>query len=344
MQQQYHLRQSWLWLMLLPLLIIMSSCSGTDTDDAGNPPAASTMPISFTALSKWDEAKAQSSDAPHTRLSEDATTKALSFDKDDAIGVFAYLNDSQTPNFMNNQKVIYNGSSWGYSPVKYWPNNDTDQLSFYAYYPQDSNQNYIVINQGSRTPSFTYSNKNLDFDLMASDRIDRTSQSKETVTFALKHLMAKIVFTFTYTSDEEEKEYEPVVHMVEFGKVPYNGVFSYESGTNKSPDWSSIDMDNTITVKRFTKDSNGIVITNGKKTIPDLDTYLFPQSKISGEFKVSINNKLYTYTLPEDKSVTVEKGKVYNLCFNIKRIETGNYFIASYSLWEQGEDIIGDLK
>lgn len=66
-------------------------------------------------------------------------------------GVFAYYTDnadyttgSYYANFMYNQKVTYNSSSWEYSPVKYWPNEHgtsassstrVDKLTFMAYAP-----------------------------------------------------------------------------------------------------------------------------------------------------------------------------------------------------------------
>lgn len=64
-------------------------------------------------------------------------------------GVMAYYTDdhpyqpSALPNFMYNQKVLYNETKWEYSPVKYWPNETgpaaaseaTDYLSFFAYAP-----------------------------------------------------------------------------------------------------------------------------------------------------------------------------------------------------------------
>ena len=79
-------------------------------------------------------------------------------------GVFAYktsgdyptTNTTLAPNFMYNQKVLYNAGAWGYSPIKYWPNQlagtpstgaDTDsqtdpahayavdKVSFFAYAP-----------------------------------------------------------------------------------------------------------------------------------------------------------------------------------------------------------------
>ncbi len=66
----------------------------------------------------------------------------------EAIGVFAcYTGDVKynlstvTPNYMYNQQVTYDGSTWTYTPVKYWPNtvdgdgSHKDYISFFAYYP-----------------------------------------------------------------------------------------------------------------------------------------------------------------------------------------------------------------
>ena len=64
-------------------------------------------------------------------------------------GVFAYYTDNNDydpqalPNFFYNQEVEWDGSSWTYDPVKYWPNeygttaisDDADKVSFFAYAP-----------------------------------------------------------------------------------------------------------------------------------------------------------------------------------------------------------------
>ena len=73
--------------------------------------------------------------------------------KTNGFGVFGYYTDmneydqTSTPNFMYNQEVKYNGGSWTYEPVKYWPNeygnkaqsDDVDKLSFFAYAPYVEN-------------------------------------------------------------------------------------------------------------------------------------------------------------------------------------------------------------
>lgn len=359
MQQQYHLRQSWLWLMFLPLLIIMSSCSGTDTDDAGNPPAASTMPISFTALSKWDEAKAQSSDAPHTRLSEDATTKALSFDKDDAIGVFAYLNDSQTPNFMNNQLAVCtstDGSSWSYTPVKYWPNNDADALSFYAYYPyRDGSDGDTIqaVPASNAVLKIKYSCPNANIDLMATQKVagQKYSSHQGRVPFTFEHLLARVKFSFTYVGEDE---YHPVIHVLKYTIPHYKGTVTCPSseGSNFSWDISSAQNEDTAYIVRYVTDVAGTVLHEKNQVIPEFTSYIlpgsFPYSPTAegniGSFVISLNNKLYTYT-PSSR-ITVEAGKSYTVNFKVTTDYggSGNFFITSYSIWKDGGTIEGTLE
>lgn len=61
-------------------------------------------------------------------------------------GIFAYYTGSNdwtaadTPNFMYNQEVKRTDASspWTYSPVKYWPNNPADKISFFAYAPYNA--------------------------------------------------------------------------------------------------------------------------------------------------------------------------------------------------------------
>jgi len=70
-------------------------------------------------------------------------------------GVFGYYTDQQDydlqiskPNFMYNQGVFYDNSTWAYDPVKYWPNEygsdaesqDIDKVTFFAYAP------YVEVN------------------------------------------------------------------------------------------------------------------------------------------------------------------------------------------------------
>lgn len=87
-----------------------------------------------------------------TKVLDDAQLKA------DGFGVFAYdqgtseilsyVKGNIRPNFMLNEKIEWNtnDSKWEYSPVKYWPNNVNNMLSFYAYAPFDANLKVITHN------------------------------------------------------------------------------------------------------------------------------------------------------------------------------------------------------
>ena len=58
---------------------------------------------------------------------------AFSF-KGPGFGVYGYVSASE-PDFMKNQHISWNGSAWTYSPLKYWPNQTSTKVSFYAYAP-----------------------------------------------------------------------------------------------------------------------------------------------------------------------------------------------------------------
>jgi hypothetical protein len=50
-------------------------------------------------------------------------------------GALRYENTTVSPDFMYNQEVKYSGGSWSYRPVKYWPNDSREYVSFFAYAP-----------------------------------------------------------------------------------------------------------------------------------------------------------------------------------------------------------------
>lgn len=113
------------------------------------------MPLLFAACSESDPANnpdihdagrtavAFATDVEQSSSTRAGETGALNLDglQKTGFGVFAfntgsdnYSSGSFTPDFMYNQSVGYNNSSWTYTPVKYWPA-DGSKLSFFAYAP-----------------------------------------------------------------------------------------------------------------------------------------------------------------------------------------------------------------
>lgn len=143
-----------------------------------------------------------------------ASGEKASLANNDKIGVFAcYTGDipynltSVSPDFMYNQEVTYNESNWTYSPVKYWPNNDSERISFFSYYPYISSEAALTATDGI----IGFSNANAKGDpwlvfklpegapatqtdlMYGTPRIDVQKQSvSDKVSFTLNHALACI--------------------------------------------------------------------------------------------------------------------------------------------------------
>lgn len=109
--------------MLLAVLLLLSACNAEDNVEEhlhGN------IPIGF------------SSNVTKMRASTEYTSGTDLKD----IGVFAYFMqgdfnaDTATPNFMYNQCITKQADgSWFYTPIKFWPADDMNKISFFAYAP-----------------------------------------------------------------------------------------------------------------------------------------------------------------------------------------------------------------
>ncbi len=147
------------------------------------------------------------------------TTKGSVFDQEaiqtSGFGLMAYYtgqnawNDSEVdgselafdPNFMYNQSVIYSNSAWSYSPIKYWPNQDDDKVTFFAYAPYETTANRVKASYTANTATgrpqieFTLQDKAADMiDFVAGQNMDMLRQ-QDKVTFNLKHQLTRATFT-----------------------------------------------------------------------------------------------------------------------------------------------------
>jgi len=145
--------------MYMVVCVLFSACSGDDVAENDAPVA-----VAFSA----------SVPAFSTRSIVNSTSDLQT----QGFGVFAYYTGSTpwataaataTPNFMYNQQV--SGSTWTYSPVKYWPNDNQpadDQtpaaqgsqehsyLSFFAYTPYNGTGLTLSGSSATGAPTITY--------------------------------------------------------------------------------------------------------------------------------------------------------------------------------------------
>ena len=175
---------------LLILAACNMACSPEDDRLPGNsgnpesPEASSPSPIGF------------STDASDTRGTGYGPTVLP-----EAIGVYAsqthgeFDGSSAMMNFMQNQKVEHDAekNTWSYKPVKFWPEEPTDKLSFFAYAPY--NTAGLQYNEKGGYPTLIYEwnsvkANQIDF-LVATPVLNRTSGD---IKFSLKHALAKVNF------------------------------------------------------------------------------------------------------------------------------------------------------
>lgn len=117
------------------------------------------------------------------------------------------------PGFMHNQMVEWDGKlnsnagGWTYDPVKYWPNNKSDQISFFAYAPFENKwstgeKTGVTVCDATTTgiPYIKFKIKEGDelpkmVDLVVASATDKTyDNSQGGVTFNFEHTLSRISF------------------------------------------------------------------------------------------------------------------------------------------------------
>lgn len=133
---------------------------------------------------------------------------ALTSDNLLSTGIWAYSTGSDDwtvanmPNFMYNQEVKRNNASspWTYSPVKYWPNNPTDKISFFAYAPYNAAGVTLSANTVAGFPYIDYTVAMAEADqtdLLAATPLMNQSYSSNpdtpgNIKFTMQHALTKI--------------------------------------------------------------------------------------------------------------------------------------------------------
>ena len=286
-------------------------------------------------------------------------------------GVFAYYTErgswsasaATSPDFMNNTKVTSSdkGTSWQYSPIKYWPQDQRDRVSFFAYAP------YIDGNDLNDTKiDFEVKTAVLDQIDLAWSNSSTINLTKETekVIFTFKHALARIGFTVTAKNDGEFPLRDGVKITIQQITVGY-GSGLYNKGTidlhnaADTPVWSdqSGEVEYSITAANFVyKVAGGFVLTkdntaSAQKLNGD-DSYIMviPQDfstkklNIYVKYKVELSsgNDIYNEYVNENVgtvNVNLEAGNTYiiNIITDLKKAEVDNS--VNVTKWEDGGSV-----
>lgn len=261
-------------------------------------------PLAFSASSAW------SVETPQSRaIGTDAVGKT-SFTENDALSISAAYSTTSTsdastltPNFMYHQQVTHDGSSWTYSPTRYWPTEG--KLFFYAHYPYASDNISISDATATGAPTLTFTQPTTaDIDLLAAETsADCSSRTSDKVPFNMKHVLAKVNFLFTNASSSTLS-----IKGASFS-VPASGTFSH-TYSNSLPVWTNLSSTNT-TVKKELSSATEISTGTTKQAIPGLTSFILPCTLSSITLTMG-DGTTKTYT----PSIAIEAGKEYNLHFS----------------------------
>lgn len=129
-----------------------------------------------------------------------------------SFGVFAYYTNttnwnsargSTVPNFMYNEEVTFDGTSYSYAPIKYWPNNTNEKISFWAYYPYSAsavlykkNSTTVFNNTTKDLPDIRFTVTDGQTDFMISDvAANKTKPAVDTpVELSFNHALSRLSF------------------------------------------------------------------------------------------------------------------------------------------------------
>lgn len=171
-----------LWMIFF---VLMGAACTNQVEDAI---PESGQPIEFSVQSDWKE-------IPNTRLND--VNGTMTFTEGDQIQIFgfhtSYPNGVETvQKFMyrepdKGQIVAFVGTSWIYSPKRFWPKEGN--LEFYASYPQNS----ISNNADNRTMNYVETDNSMKQDLLWGVSIKECAKGRnDPVEITMNHALAKV--------------------------------------------------------------------------------------------------------------------------------------------------------
>ena len=261
----------------------------------------------------------------------------------DAIGVMGYYvppgedwdvyRHESRPDFMYTRKVSYDGISWSYSPVAYWPQKDGAEVNFYAYFPWNESSSGEGVSVSSAMtqgePSFTFVlNESADVDLMVAKNEGMASDDGP-VYLDFHHMLGKLQFKFGVT---DEGGFSYVVNKIKVLSTPHKAEYSW--GEDSFTVLSSAPV-----VASAGEHGVGHLVNSTEPVLADAFTMFLMPGRL-GVIEITINNEDARQIDLSD--VMIESGKVMTVKMIINL--TGIQFYTSVSDWKDGGTANGNIS
>ena len=188
--------------------------------------------------------------------------------------------EAKQSNFMYNEGITWNGSTWTYATTKYWPNDPAQKISFFAYAPYVETANgesgITAIDDASvEDPKISYKLDPANFvDLLWADAIDQSRMTNgNRVSFNFKHIVSKFMGDVKAKISKEEL-----------------------AGLN----------DPIVTIEKIiVENSDDNIATSGKLDL-HTGTFVNDEATAPAAFKVELENTSFTDAAKEDAKANID--------------------------------------
>ena len=172
-------------------------------------------------------------------LPDNTTFGVFAFYQEGTPGSAGTWNNNRTPNFMFNQAVEFRlPDVYTYTPLRYWPSNEYNTLSFWAYCPYSATPDLLTFDSTNAYTSTSKRIPDLRFtsdghtDLMVSDIVtDQTYSSQNgVVPLTFSHVLSRI-------DVKAEKVDSEGKYTVTLDAVSFKGLYGTAILRNQSGNW-----------------------------------------------------------------------------------------------------------
>lgn len=150
-----------------------------------------------------------------------------------------WADGDQIPNYMYNQQVGWSGSQWTYSPLKYWPGQKGEKISFLAYAPYQKSVTTGRANTGITYFDISDDEMRLIYrigtdvkehqDLLVAQALDQTSDN-QTVNLKFSHALAKVGFKVYCWENISDKNSYVLINGISLSTALELGALNLKSG------------------------------------------------------------------------------------------------------------------
>ena len=349
--------------------LLAGSCVKTlGPEDDGWAPLGGDKPVRFSSSLAVPATKSHASlSTTCTSFSVFAFYQAGNISEDPSLhytGTWAdLLTRNWTPSFMYNQRVTWSTDHWTYTPVKYWPNNPENTVTFWAYAPADASVSLFKsgtsTTYGNTTPGlpdilFTVP-ATADYDFLVSEfdmvkdhaanpdypayfTQDLSKQSiGESVNFLFRHALCKV--NFNVAKDDPSDKYDMELNILGLGDILFTGLFDdgrWAPGSSARSSFEILkDSDSDVTLTSAgTALGSGILLP---QRLSRTDASLYVQYKYKDKLATeytTVNCEILLGNVMSSWDTSLE----YNL--NIK-ISPGNPILFTANVVKWGSDTNG---